>query len=235
MAEAVVGIIGGMGPEATVELMRRVIVATPVNDDADHIRMLVDNNPKVPSRIMALVDGTGENPGPTMASMAKGLEQSGADFLVIPCNTAHYYWAFANDAVRIPILHLVDLVLARIIDDIGTPARVGLLASPALQKVGLYETHCQTLKLSIMYPRQQDALLRVIQAVKAKRVSAKHIAYLNEAAQQLAHAGADAIILGCTEFSLLSNQIEVDLPVFDSLQVLTDDVVTTAKAWPDHV
>src|ERR1700723_4357749 len=87
----IVGIIGGMGPEATVDLMRRVIAATPARDDADHIHLLVDNNPKVPSRIAALIDGTGCDPAPALCEMAKGLEAQGADFLVIPCNTAHYY------------------------------------------------------------------------------------------------------------------------------------------------
>lgn len=223
------GVIGGMGPEATVELMRRVIIATPANDDAEHIRMLVDNNPKVPSRIKALIDGTGKNPGPVIASMAKGLEQAGADFLVIPCNTAHYYWSFASNAVHIPVVHLVDLVLERIADEVGRSAKVGLLASPALQKVGLYDSRCHELGLSIMHPRQPDALLEVIRAVKAKRVSAENVACLNAAAQYLARAGADSIILGCTEFSLLADQVEVDLPVFDSLQVLADDIVRRAK------
>ena len=73
MREKIVGVIGGMGPEATVDFMRRVIRSTPANDDSDHIRMIVDNNPKIPSRIKALIEGTGESPGPTMAKMAVNL------------------------------------------------------------------------------------------------------------------------------------------------------------------
>src|SRR5690606_12563971 len=92
MRDKIVGIIGGMGPEARVDLMRRIINATPVEDDADHIRMLVDNNPKVPARIKAISDGTGESPAPCLIEMAQGLERQGADFLVIPCNTAHHYY-----------------------------------------------------------------------------------------------------------------------------------------------
>ena len=88
----IVGILGGMGPEATVELMRRVIELTPANDDCDHIRMLVDNNPKVPSRIKALLEGNKESPLPVLIDMALGLEKSGADFLVMPCHTAHAYY-----------------------------------------------------------------------------------------------------------------------------------------------
>ncbi len=110
----VVGVIGGMGPEATVDFLRRIVAATPAQDDADHIRVLVDNNPKIPSRIAALVDGTGEDPLPILIAMAHGLEKQGADFLVIPCNTAHYYLPRIAEAVSIPLLDMVALSIARL-------------------------------------------------------------------------------------------------------------------------
>ncbi|RLB91348.1 MAG: aspartate racemase RacD, partial [Deltaproteobacteria bacterium] len=87
-SEKIVGILGGMGPEATVDLMQRIISLTPALDDIDHIRCIVDNNPKVPSRIKAIIEGDGEDPGPCMADMGRRLESWGADFLVIACNTA---------------------------------------------------------------------------------------------------------------------------------------------------
>ncbi|HEY1837589.1 MAG TPA: aspartate/glutamate racemase family protein, partial [Rhizomicrobium sp.] len=83
MVEKVVGVIGGMGPEATVDFLSRVLRATPATDDADHIRVLVDNNPKIPSRIAALIEGGGEDPLPALIAMARGLESQGADFLVM--------------------------------------------------------------------------------------------------------------------------------------------------------
>src|SRR5579863_8958181 len=104
MSEKVVGVIGGMGPEATVDFMHRLIAATPARDDADHLHILVDNNPKIPSRIAALIDGTGEDPTPVLRAMARGLEAQGADFLVIPCNTAHHYLPAIAESVRIPLL-----------------------------------------------------------------------------------------------------------------------------------
>ena len=77
-----VGVIGGMGPEATVDFLRRLVARTPARDDADHLRVLVDNNPKIPSRIAALIEGTGEDPTPVLCDMARGLQAQGADFLV---------------------------------------------------------------------------------------------------------------------------------------------------------
>src|ERR1700679_257808 len=109
-----VGVIGGMGPEATVDFLRRIVAATPARDDADHIHVLVDNNPQIPSRIAALIDGHGEDPAPVLCAMARGLEKQGADFLVMPCNTAHYYLQRIARAVNIPVLDMIALSIAQI-------------------------------------------------------------------------------------------------------------------------
>src|SRR4029079_16769265 len=130
--EKVVGIIGGMGPEATVDFMRRLIAATPARDDHDHLHVLADNNSKVPSRIAALIEGTGEDPSPVLCEMAKGLQAQGADFLVMPCTTAHYYLGAIADSVQIPVLDMVDLSVQRLLALDSKPRRIGMLASPAV-------------------------------------------------------------------------------------------------------
>ena len=84
-----IGVLGGMGPTATIDLLQRIIRLTPALDDVDHIRTLVDNNPQVPSRINYLIKRQGENPAPVLVKMAQGLSAQGADFLIMPCNTAH--------------------------------------------------------------------------------------------------------------------------------------------------
>ena len=117
--QPVIGVIGGMGPDATVDLMRRVIEATPADDDADHIRMIVDNNPKIPSRMKALIDGTGEDPAPVLAAMARGFETAGADVLVIPCNTAHHYLPAIRAAVRVPVVDMIALSVPRLTAMLG--------------------------------------------------------------------------------------------------------------------
>ena len=109
--EKVVGIIGGMGPAATVDLMGRIIKATPALDDVDHIRVVVDNNPKVPSRIQALIKGDGESPEPCLIEMARKLAAWGVDLLAMPCNTAHYYHQALQDAVAVPFLNMIDLAV----------------------------------------------------------------------------------------------------------------------------
>jgi aspartate racemase len=138
MRQKTVGIIGGMGPEATVDLMQRIIQATPANDDQDHLRMLVDNNPKVPSRIKALIEGTGEDPAPVLVQMARDLERWGAGFLAMPCNTAHHFHPAVQAAVGVPVLNMIELTAGRIQQETPNVRKVGLLASTAVIRTDLY-------------------------------------------------------------------------------------------------
>ena len=137
MTERVAGVLGGMGPEATVDLMSRVIQATPATDDSDHIRLLIDNDPKVPSRIKAIVEGTGDSPVDCLISMARNLQRIGADFLVMPCNTAHYYYHPIAAAVDIPIVNMIALVAQAAVNRVPDLQKVGVLASTAVQRTRL--------------------------------------------------------------------------------------------------
>ncbi len=230
MDEPVVGVIGGMGPGATVEFMRRVIASTPAADDRDHVHMIVDNNPKVPSRIDALITGTGESPAPTIAAMARRLEGAGCDFIVIPCNTAHGYWSAAAEAVDIPVWHLAQLTLGRIAAAQADPVRIGMLASPAVRRIQLYEPYAATHGASLLYATPEEDLLQVIRAVKAARTGQRDIGLLQQLATRLVDSGADVLALGCTEFSLIGDRLQAPVPVYDTLQVLAEAVVAAVKS-----
>lgn len=223
-----VGVLGGMGPEATITFMQRVLDATPVEDDIDHVHMVVDNNPKVPSRIKALLEGGNETPGPAIAEMAQRLEQSGCDFLVMPCNTAHYYWQDAQDAVSIPVWHIVEHTLDGVAEQ-WPGARIGMLCSPALRKIGLYEGFIEARDLSLAYPQDEPAMLEVIRNVKKGQVSDEVVGNaFRRAAEDLASQGADVLVLACTELSIISHMLDDALPVVDSVEVLARSVVKAA-------
>lgn len=225
-----VGILGGMGPEATVDLMRRVIAGTPAQDDADHIRMLVDSNPRVPSRIEALIDRTGESPVPCLVEMARGLERQGADFLVIPCNTAHHYHAEVAAAVDVPVLNLIEMTArdaGRACPDL---ARVGLLASSALMRIRLYEPWFEPLGARVLYPGSgvQQELMELIRAVKAGGCTPGQVAACDRAAQDLQARGAQCLVVACTELSVVAERLNTDLPVCDAADVLARAVIREA-------
>jgi len=230
-----VGIIGGMGPEATVDLMRRVIDATPASDDADHIRLLVDNNPKVPSRIKALIEGTGENPAPCMAAMARGLEQQGADFLVIPCNTAHHYYPEVAAAVDIPVLNLIELTSSQVKQSLPKIKKVGLLASTALQLIHLYEPWFERLDVQLIYPEpaDQEQVMELIRAVKAKRHTPEQLKAYAQVAEKLATQGAECLVIACTELSVINDQLSPSLPVYDAADILAQTIVRKARDHTD--
>jgi aspartate racemase len=216
-----VGVIGGMGPEATVEFLRRLVAATPAEDDAGHIHVLVDNNPRIPSRIAALIDGSGEDPLPALIAMAKGLERQGAELLVMPCNTAHYYRPRIAEAVSIPFLDMVALSIAAL------PAgeRVGMLASPAVRRVGLYEERLRKAGKQAAFPEDDAPVLEIIRAVKANRITDADRRKYAAIAQALQ---SDATLIACTELSVLGAPHGITTPVVDALDVLVQAAVEAA-------
>lgn len=230
-AAPVVGVIGGMGPAATVDFQRRLLAATAAADDADHAHVIVDNNPKVPSRIRALIDGDGEDPAPALVAMARRLEAAGADFLVMPCNTAHHYRPAIATAVGVPVWDMVEITLARVAAEAGPAAVVGMLASPALRRIGLYEPYAARRGMALLYPEDEAPLLALIRAVKAGRVQAAERAALRDAATGLAARGAGALVLACTEFSLLADTgAGTGVAVIDSTQALAEAVAAAVAA-----
>lgn len=230
MGNKTIGVIGGMGPEATVEFMRRVIAATPAVEDTDHIRMIVDNNPKIPSRINALIQGGGEDPGPVLTAMAHGLEVAGAEVLAIPCNTAHHYLPAIQAAVSIPVLDAVELTAAQLTRTTPPLRRIGMLASPAVRIVGLFDRRFRACGLVPVYPSgtDQTVVLSLICAVKAGRVTDTLLEAHASVVQRLVNDGVDALLIACTELSILPPP-QVGAPVVDTLEVLVKALVATAK------
>ncbi len=229
MIEKTVGILGGMGPEATVDLMQRIIRLTPALDDIDHIRCIVDNNPKVPSRIKAIIEGTGEDPGPVMADMGRGLEAVGADFLVIACNTAHHYYPAVADAVSIPVIDMVALVTDYIHEHFSEVQTVGLLASPAVNITGLYAREFKRFDFKDVwpFPDAQSLLFDVIKRVKKGDTGSLVRKEYKEVCSGLKEKGAEVAIVACTELSALDEKLS--LPTIDAAEVLAQEIISFAK------
>ncbi len=234
MTEAIVGILGGMGPEATVDLMNRVIQATPALDDADHIRMIVDNNPKVPSRIKALIEGDGESPIPSLTDMAQRLEHWGADFLVMPCNTAHYYYPAITAAVTIPVVNLINLAAEQVSRQHPQIRKLGLLASTAVLKTRLYEQRFARNQIQILFPEPsiQAGVMALIKGIKAKRYDAALLQQLALAVTDLQAQGAECLLIACTELSVVAANIHTEQPIYDAAQLLAEHIVQTVKSTP---
>jgi len=225
-----IGILGGMGPAATVELMSRIIRRTPAKDDGDHIRMLVDNNPKVPSRIAAIIEGTGDDPLPELKRMASGLQAAGADFLVMACNTAHHYQAELAAAVAIPLLSILDVTARHLAANHPRARRIGFLASPAVRLTGVYGQAFKEKGLTIVYPGEEPnaGLLGVIRQVKEGQTGPDQVRVFHDVARQLA-PGVDAVLVACTELSMLPLPQLSGIPVIDTLDLLAEAAIAEAR------
>jgi aspartate racemase len=208
-----IGILGGMGPEATVLLMRRLIAATPARGDADHVPLIVHQNPQVPSRIRHLIDGTGEDPGPVLAAMARGLEAAGAEALAMPCNTAHAYGDEIKGATRLPFLDMRKATVA-----VLPKGRIGMLASPAVRLSKAFDAAFAAAGLIMVWPERDETVLALIRRVKAGDTGAGARRALVKEAESLA-GRSDHLLVACTELSLLTGGL-TGLRWTDSLDCL---------------
>lgn len=225
-----VGILGGMGPEATLLLMQKCIAAVDARDDADHIPLIVHQNPQVPSRIAALIEGTGADPAPVLQSMARDLAAAGAQALAMPCNTAHHYAEAVTTATDLPFLDMLELSAKALTG----AQRVGILASPATRITGVFSPVFAHHGLTPVFLEEDSDALALIKSVKRGGDSPEARAELARLAARLKAQDCDHILIACTEFSLLTsglpNSQSKALHWTDSLDCLTAEIVKFARS-----
>ncbi len=227
MSSRTVGVLGGMGPEATVDFMAKVVALTPAEKDQDHVHMLVDHNPTVPNRQAAIL-ADGEDPGPALAAMARRLEQAGAEFLVIPCNTAYVFEKSIIDAVDIPLVSIIDVTIDAL--PAGCAA-AGLLATDGCIRAGVYQAGLQARGIQPLLPSdaETEELMSLISRIKAGDNGADVGPAMAQLAQALVAQGAGAIIAGCTEIPLALRADMLDVPLIASTDVLAETTVRYAR------
>ncbi len=232
-----VGVIGGMGPEATVDFFAKLVAATPVERDQDHLHVLIDNDPTVPDR-SAAIEGAGPSPAPRLIAMARGLVAAGADLLVMPCNTAHAYEADIRAAVPdVPFVSLIEATVDTVAAAASGPRSVGLLATSGTLRSAIYHAAFARHGIAVLVPDTDDqrTVTAAIAAVKRGRVTQTERARLREVAERLALAGAEAIVTACTELPLLLGSSDVvvrgvAVPVIASTDALVVRTLEAASA-----
>jgi aspartate racemase len=219
--QKVVGIIGGMGPSATVDLMNKIITHTPATRDQDHIHIIVDNYAQIPDRTNAIL-GEGTSPAPFIIESAKRLQNAGAELLAMACNTAHFYYDVVQESVQIPILHM-PLETAQYLHKHHF-TKIGLLATDGTLKTQLYKKSCEQYGIEVMEPdtEMQKHVMQGIYAIKGGDFE-KGLFSLSTVATGLREEGAEAIIGGCTEVPLVLHNI------IDPTEVLAKKVIEMAK------
>ncbi|MCL2498316.1 MAG: amino acid racemase [Symbiobacteriaceae bacterium] len=231
--DLVVGVIGGMGPEATADFFMKLLQLTPATKDQEHLRVLIDSNGKVPDRNTAIMEG-GEDPAPVLREMAQNLQRAGAQLLVIPCNTAHYYHPTIQEAVTIPVLHIQQEVYKTLAREYPSLKKVGLLATTSTLYTNLYQRFAEDAGIILLTPQessQEQLVLAGIRAVKAgDKVKGKSLLF--QAAQELLQQGAEGLIAGCTEIPLVLFPTDFTVPLVDATEILAQATLVAARPHP---
>lgn len=232
-----VGVIGGVGPMATVYYMQRVIEMTKAGCDQEHINMLVFNDCDIPDRTAFITEKSPDNPLPVMVEDAKRLEAAGCEFVVIPCNTAHYFYDELEQAVEIPVVNIVEETIRYAKARVQDLSCVGIMATTGTIVTGTYQKYAERAGLSFAVPDEdeQDLLMQIIyDGVKAGKPVPR--ADFDRVANHLRAKGAQCLLLGCTELSVLKRDLPINDPdVLDSIDVLASETVRrSGKPFTDE-
>lgn len=232
-----VGVIGGVGPMATVYYMQRVIEMTKAGCDQEHINMLVFNDCDIPDRTAFITEKSPDNPLPVMVEDAKRLEAAGCEFVVIPCNTAHYFYDELEQAVEIPVVNIVEETIRYAKARVQDLSCVGIMATTGTIVTGTYQKYAERAGLSFAVPdeNEQNLLMQIIyDGVKAGKPVPR--ADFDRVANHLRAKGAQCLILGCTELSVLKRDLPINDPdVLDSIDVLASETVRrSGKPFTDE-
>jgi aspartate racemase len=219
-----------MGIDVTSALLDRIIDRTHATREQDHLPLIINHNPQIPDRTEAIL-GTGEDPMPHLLASLEALVRAGAEFVAIPCNTAHHYYDAMQAAVAVPIIHMLRATAARCLETTKGLQRVGLLATTGTVKSRLYQGCFAEHGVEVLTPPEklQTLVMGDIMAIKARQPLETIRADFASLARRLADDGAQAVIVGCTDISLAMSGEDSPVPVVDSLSVLADAVVRMAR------
>ncbi len=223
------GIIGGMGPAATCDLMEEIISLTAAEKDQDHIHVIADVNTNIPDRTAAILHG-GDDPAPEMIRSAKRLEAAGAEILLLPCNTAHYFYDRVAAAVDVPILHMPRLTAAALRE--AGVKQAAVLATDGTVRSGVYESALREASVEPLYPDEadEDVLMRLIyDGVKGRNAPLSAFP-VTDVLDRLRARGAEKFVLGCTELPIAFRELGLREDCVDPTRILAFAAVRAAGA-----
>lgn len=221
-----IGILGGMGPAATVELFNRIVNKTKAKYDKDHINIVIINDPEIPDRSL-YISGNGESPLPRLKKNIDKLQSVGVDFILMPCMTAHSLYDQLNDYADIDVINAINLVDRFISSTPNTINNVGLLATDGSVMSKVFEKY---ISKKIVKPEKQyqNFLMSAIydrDGLKAGNLSKTTVDRVFYVLDHLKEMGIDAVIAGCTELSLVLNETNAGIQVIDPLDLLAQEAI----------
>lgn len=233
MKEKILGIIGGMGPEASAQLYMKMIKATKVKKDQEHFRIIIDSNPKIPDRTRAIL-GLGENPAPFIVETANNLKKAGVDLACIPCITSHYFYDEITKGTDLPIIHALLELNSFIHEAYPGIRRIGVLATTGTKNTKIFEEFLKD--VTIIYPDdniQEEYVMEAIYGegtgIKSGVTEGKPVERLKAAGEHVIGKGAEVVILGCTEIGLVLTKNSLSRPAIDPMDVMAEVMIRKGR------
>ena len=221
-----VGIIGGMGPAATAMLFQKMIDYTDAKTDREHMHILIDNRPSIPDRTSAILNHD-DTPLKKICESGKALEAIGAELIVIPCNTSHYFYQDIQKSLNVPVINMLEET-AKECKKFGFTS-VGVLATTGTRKTGIYEKALNACGIKAVYPKDQGQTLLmslIYDYVKAGKTASAWM--FADELEVMKKEGVQAFVLGCTELPMIFCDGDLGIRFIDSLDVLAKRTVEMA-------
>jgi aspartate racemase len=227
-----IGILGGMGPEATAYFYELIIKHTGAEKDQEHIKVVIFSNPEIPPRTDAIL-GIGPSPTPLLVEGFRRLHDAGADFTVMPCVTAHHFIPEVRQQIDIPLISLLDESVKWAKEEIPEIRKAGLVASTGTIESRLFHNAFGQAGIEVLTPEaeEQEQVVEAIfgeKGIKAGFTSGSPKEILVSTARVLVARGADAIIAGCTEVPLVLKDMDIPVPLIEPLRIAAQACILEA-------
>lgn len=227
-----VGIIGGIGPEAANRLAQLIVELANASSDREHIPVICFNNPNIPSRVDS-ISGKGENCLPALVETARALVRAGANFLLMPCNCAHYYLRALRDEISVPVLDMIQETVDHVVECYPGAKSIGLLGSTPTLETGLYTRPFSDWGIEGLKPNEveQQLVMAAIYGPEGIKAGKKGTAAENLIAvgNSLVNRGAEVVIAACTEISLVLEPDSLPVPVVDPMRVIAQSAIECSR------
>lgn len=225
----IIGVLGGMGPAATADFYRKIVLVTPATRDQDHLRTLIWSDPTIPDRATAYLHG-GESPVPALVAGARRLEAAGAAFLAVPCNTAHLFLAPVREQITVPVLDMVGCTVTELSQREPEGTAVAVLGTSATRASGMYADALRAAGLLPIEPSAAEQLM-VDQAIAEVKGGTEIAAgrTLEPIVATMVARGARTVIAGCTELPIACATLPTVPPMTDPTAALARACVAQAR------
>lgn len=218
------GVIGGLGPMATALFVQMVIEMTEAEKDQEHIEMILYHAPSIPDRTSYILGESSQNPEKPMSAIGQKLAADGAEIIAIPCVTACHFYKEMSEKIPVPMINLIDETAAYL--EKQNVHTAGLMATDGTLQSGLFQAALQARGIQVVLPekeKQRDIMHLIYQNVKAAKPI--EMDRFGRASAELRKKGAQVILLGCTELSIIKREEEIGPGYLDVMQVLAKTAV----------